>query len=253
MTKIVLFKSESDGGDIFLEQLEKNNFSVQSIRSIDFAFKNLDTLAARLKRPCDYEGIIFTSPRSIFATQHSLQSGDGADNAMKSWSDKRNFTVGESTYNFAKNLLSLETSGKEAGNALNLSAIIVNEYSANNLSKPFLFPCGNLKQDILEKNLNERSIQLECVEVYETIPHPNLESAIKRLKEEDDIDFIVFFSPSGIKYSLPFAIHHNLELSKFKLIAIGPSTRRCLSDNNLKCYATCEKPSPESLLNVLKS
>ncbi|KAG5681734.1 hypothetical protein PVAND_011143 [Polypedilum vanderplanki] len=249
MTKIILFKSESDGGDKFVEELEKNNFVVQSIPSIDFEFKNLDILSEKLRKSNDYEGIIFTSPRSIFATQQLLKSNP--DN-LKSWSDKRNFTVGESTYNLAKKLISLETAGKEAGNAQNLSTIIISCYNKNKLTKPFLFPCGNLKQDILEKNLNENSILLDCIEVYDTIPHPNLENAILKLKEEDDINFIVYFSPSGIKYSMPFIKHHNLPLSKCKLIAIGPSTKRCMRDYNLECYAMCEKPSPESLLNVLK-
>jgi uroporphyrinogen-III synthase len=252
MPKVVLLKSESDGNDIFVEELNRNKFAVLSIASIDFGYKNLDTLADKLRKPTDYEGIIFTSPRSIVATQHCVQKD--TDCLIKFWCDKRNFTVGEASYNHAKKLLSLETTGKDAGNAQNLSAIIIDDYGRKNLSRPFLFPCGNLKQDILEKNLNERSIALECVEVYETIPHPNLESAVKNLKEqEDDIDFIVFFSPSGVKYSLPFMTHHNVQLSKIKLIAIGPSTKRCMSDNNLECYATCEKPSPESLLDVLSS
>lgn len=248
MVKVILFKSESEGSDKFVELLKENNFEVGSIPSIDFRFKSLDILLDKFKHPESYEGVIFTSPRSIYATQQSLANDD---RIKKNWSDKKNFTIGDSSHSLARELLSLESNGKESGNAQNLSPIIIEDYKRNNLCRPFLFPCGNQKQDILGDNLRAHGIQLEYVEVYETIPHPNLESAVKEIKCNSDIDFIVYFSPSGVKYSLPFVKTHEIDLSKIKLIAIGPSTQKCMRDNDLKCYKMCEKPSPESLLEIL--
>lgn len=246
MFKIVLFKSESDGPDRFVEELQKHNFSVQSITSIDFGFKNLELLSDKLNKLDDYEGIVFTSPRSIIATQKSTDN-----KIFEKWNDKElNYTVGESTGKLAADLLNLSTKGQEAGHALKLSAIIANDFNAQSATRPLLFPCGNLKQDILGKNLSEHSIKLDAVEVYDTIPHPNLEERVRKLKEEDS-QFFVLFSPSSIKFSLPFINKHQLDLAKIKFIAIGPSTKKCLIDNKLTCYGMCEKPSPESLLNVL--
>lgn len=248
--KVILFKSESDAPDKFVEVLEKHNFNVQSIASIEFLFKNLDTLYEKLNKSECYEGIIFTSPRSIFATQQSLKT-ENDKVMMRVWNDKRNFTVGDSTYNLAKSILNVESKGSESGNAQMLSAFIVKYFQENRLSKPFLFPCGNLKQDILEKNLKQHSINLDHVEVYDTIPNKNLGNSIKEMTDQN-IDYIVFFSPSGVKYSLPFIRLHNMDLTKIKVIAIGPSTKLTLDQNMINCYAMCEKPSPESLLNVLK-
>jgi uroporphyrinogen-III synthase len=87
MKKVVLFKSESDGSDKFVDILEKNNFSVISIPSIEFNFKSFDELLSKLKRPDDYEGIIFTSPRSIYATQQAVSTDN---NVLKFWTDKVN-------------------------------------------------------------------------------------------------------------------------------------------------------------------
>lgn len=250
MTKVVLFKSESDGSDQFVEVLEKNNFIVRAIPSIDFYFKNLDILLEKLKNASDYEGLIFTSPRSIFATQQAVKEEED-DDVLKSWSDKTNFTIGDSSHDLAMSLLNVPSNGKESGNAQNLSPVIIDAYKKNNLTLPFLFPCGNQQQDILGQNLREYAIQLEYVEVYDTIAHPNLESAIEEMKTDDSISYIVYFSPSGVKCSLPLIKKHDVNLANIKLIAIGPSTQKCLQQNNLQCFKMCKKPSPESLLQCL--
>lgn len=248
--RVVLIKSESEKSNKFVEHLLKHNFYVESIASIDFRFKNLDILNDKLKKLDDFEGIVFTSPRAVIATQKSTASPDDKK-IFEKWADKElNYTVGESTGMMAKNLLNLITKGQLAGNAQNLSKIIAEDFTARSATRSLLFPCGNLKQDILGKNLSENSINLDVVEVYDTIPHPNLEESIRHLKT-CIADFVVFFSPSSVKFSLPFIHKHKLNVTNIKIIAIGPSTKRCVEDNNLVCYGMCEKPSPESLLNVL--
>ena len=193
-------------------------------------------------------GLIFTSPRSIFATQQAVKD---EEDVLKSWSDKKNYTIGDTSHDLALNLLKIPSTGFEAGNAQNLSPIIIDDYKKDNLALPFLFPCGNQQQDILGQNLRTHAIQLEYVEVYETIPHPNLDIAIEEMKKDNGINYIVYFSPSGVKFSLPFIKKHDVNLSNVKLIAIGPSTQKCLQQNDLQCFKMCEKPSPKSLLECL--
>ena len=196
-----------------------------------------------------FPGLIFTSPRSIFATQQAVK--DEEDDVLKSWIDKKNYTIGDTSHDLALNLLKMPSTGFEAGNAQNLSPIIIDDYKKDNLALPFLFPCGNQQQDILGQNLRTHAIQLEYVEVYETIPHPNLDIAIEEMKKDNGINYIVYFSPSGVKFSLPFIKKHDVNLSNVKLIAIGPSTQKCLQQNDLQCFKMCEKPSPKSLLECL--
>ena len=245
MIKVVLFKSESEDSD-WTDSLTGQGFEVALIPSIDFRFKNLDILKDKFKNIGEYEGVIFTSPRSILATQQSLST---CDDILELWRDKKNYTIGEASQNLAKTNLKLNSSGSEAGNAERLAPIIAEDYRRCNLKGPFLFPCGNQKQDILGENLRKHGISLDYTEVYETIAHPNLEEAIKKLTVPN---FIVYFSPTGVKYSLPFLRKYQVNLAKTKLIAIGPSTLKCLQNNNLECYKMCAKPSPESLLEILK-
>ena len=248
MPGVVLFKSESDGPDKFVKVLEDNNFAAPiSINCLDFRFKNLDLLKERLKTPDEYEGIIFTSPRAVHGVAEIVKDESEITN---SWNVKSNFCVGESTSELSQRLLKLSPLGKESGNAQNLATFIISRYEAKAPTKSFLFPSGNLKQDILEKSLKDRNLELEALEIYETCQHPTLDKSIEDLNL-NKVDFFVFFSPSGIKFSHPLLVKHQIDLENIKLIAIGPSTKKAIEELGLKCHQTCTKPSPESLIEAL--
>lgn len=244
MTVVVLFKADTDGSDKFVNHLENHKFNVCSIACLDFQFINLLTLKNKLSQANDYAGLIFTSPRSVQAAYKANQSDE-----LIPWKNLRNYTVGNTTGELAQRLLHLKTNGSEAGNAKNLSEIIINDGPSE---KPFLFPSGNLKQDILEKALLREGIKVDGLDVYETIPHPELETSIASMKKRK-IDYIVYFSPSGIKFSLTLIKKHEWNLTCIRFIAIGPSTKKLMEENGLECYKMCEKPSPESLLQALST
>ncbi|CAO1414071.1 unnamed protein product [Diamesa hyperborea] len=248
MATVVLFKSESiDQSDKYVDLLEKH-FKVISIPTLDFVYKNLDELKEKLENASRYSGIIFTSPRSINAVVKSLKN----DKLPEDWKSLKNYSVGESSHDLAQSLLNLDTHGNEAGNAKELAKIIAKDNEQIAQEKPLLFPSGNLKQDILEKSLSSHEIHLTPIEIYETIPHTSLTTAINELKN-DNVDFIVYFSPSGLKFTHPILIDCKIDLKLIKLIALGPSSKKAIEDLNLKCYAMCDKPTPESLLQTLLS
>lgn len=245
MTKVVLIKSESEGEDKFVKELEKNDFVVETITSIDFVYKNINLLFEKLSMSNEYDGMIFTSPRAV----NALEKVDKL--LLNEWKVKKfNYSVGESTAKLVEKLLDIETKGSEAGNAQKLSELIINDYcDKTDMKKKLLFPCSSLKQDILGKNLKAQSIDLDIIEVYETIQHPALENSIKNLTK---IDFIVFFSPSSVNFLLPIFSKHKIDLNDVKIIAIGPSTEKCLNTCNIECSEKCEKPSPVCLVNVIQ-
>lgn len=248
MPVVVLLKSESEGPDKFVEALEEKNFDVRSITCLDFQFISLDELKIKLDDADQYEGIIFTSPRAVHAVHKAI--GEKSED-LTSWKQKNNFAVGDSTSELAKSLLNVDTTGQQSGNAKNLASFVIESVKEKS-TKPFLFPSGNLRQETLEKSLNESGIEVESLEVYETIPHASLDESIENLKTEK-VDFLVYFSPSGVKFSLPILKKHQIDLSKLKIIAIGPSTKKSLDENDLQCYRTCSKPSPESLIETLSN
>lgn len=245
MPVVVLFKSESDGPDKFAKLLEDNNFDVRSIACLEFQFKNSELLSEKLSSADDYAGLIFTSQRAVRAVDKAVERRA----VLADWAGKTNYSVGESTSELARSLLQLETQGQLSGNANELAGFIISKHKGES-SKPFLFPSGNLKQDVLEKNLQDQAIEVESVEAYETVQHPTLGESIKILKSVK-IGFLVFFSPSGIKFSLPILKKHGIDLRDLKIIALGPSTRKSLEENGLECHRMCSSPTPGDLLAAL--
>jgi len=248
MALVVLFKSESDGPDKYVELLEANNFEVKPISCLSFQFKNIDLLLEKLRSPDDYGGLIFTSPRAVFGVQKAVELHPYI---LCPWVEKENYSVGERTFELSQKLLNLQTKGKESGNAEQLSSLIISDKRDKiPASKPFLFPSGNLKQDTLEKSLKKSSINVTSVELYETVEDPKMEKSIRELKALH-VDFMVYFSPSGIKFTLPLLRKHDINLTSIKIIAIGPSSKKALEEKGLECFHSCKEPTPQSLLETL--
>jgi uroporphyrinogen-III synthase len=146
------------------------NFSVAEADYIDVANQSFD-----LKSSNDY--LIFTSQNAV----ESLLENEKAPE-LKS---KKCFCVGEKTKAM------LETNGFQviagADYASELASIICNQYGKSS----FTFFCGNLRRDILPDALRLAGITFEEVEVYET--------RLTSHKAADNLNGILFFSPSGVQ------------------------------------------------------
>lgn len=244
--KVVILKSESESSDAYASLLTENNFEAIFVPTLEFGFKNLDTLRAKLEEPENFSGIIFTSPRSVEACEQAVKQ----THFDKKWKELYNYCVGDVTHNIIHTALDMNARGKATGNANNLAEYIFDSLDGARLTLPFLFPCGNLRQDTLQLKLLEFGYFLEAVEVYETVAHQRLEENLRRALV-DDHEYLAFFSPSGVLHVKAALQKLNVDLSQYKLIAIGASTRKCLESNDLTVYKTAEKPSVEYLVKAL--
>ncbi|XP_058452977.1 uroporphyrinogen-III synthase-like [Malaya genurostris] len=248
MKKVVILKSENDNSEVYTALLQKAGFEPVFIPTLDFCFKNLDILRDRLLSPYKYSGLIFTSPRSITAVRDAL----GGHRLKDDWKTLENYCVGEPSHDLILTSLELETKGQHSGNASNLADVMKTDLYNKTITLPFLFPCGNLKQDVLQNKLSEYGYSIDCVEVYETIPHEDLElSLINLFRDSAAPDFLLFFSPSGIDYCGAIFERHKLNHSGCKIVAIGPSTKKAIENKGYTVHRTAEKPSPEYVVSAL--
>lgn len=249
MKGVVLLKSESESTDSYTELLRENNFRPLFVPTLEFRFKLLDKLREKLQAPDQYSGIVFTSPRSVEACEEAL--GEQQLKIDDKWSTLHNYCVGEVTHNMIHVALGLNARGKHSGSANTLADFIFENLEGARLDKPFLFPCGNLRQDTLQLKLMDFGYFLDPVEVYETVAHTELEANLKHALIDEKAEYLAFFSPSGVNYTNAILKKLDVNLSNFKLIAIGPSTRKCLESNGFQVYKTAEKPSVEYLVKAL--
>ncbi|KAG5891866.1 hypothetical protein JTB14_015885 [Gonioctena quinquepunctata] len=245
---VLLLKSQTgeNASDKYQELLNSNGYEVKQVKSLVFEFKNIEILREKLKNVKDYEGIIFSSPRCVkgvcMATIDEVY--------LNSWRTKHNFAVGEATYKEALDNLGLECKGKESGNAVNLSKVILSDKSL--FSKPFLFPHGNLKTDSLQRELNKDGLEMEGVLVYDTIPNPDIKKEIVECTDNfsNIPEYVVFFSPSGLHSSINY-LRKIPDFTNAKIIAIGPVTELALKEGNLTIFGVTKNPTPQDVLNIV--
>lgn len=244
---VIIFKSESESTEVYAAELQHHFFNPIFVPTLSFGFKNLEKLHAKLQHPDDYEGIIFSSPRCVEAVVKALDKQE----LPGGWKMLHNYAVGEVTHNFAlTELQQLFTHGKTTGNARNLAEFIIDKHDGSK-DLPFLLPCSNIAQDTLSLRLKEEGYRIDACEVYETKCSPDLAEKMEKALMADNIEFLAFFSPSGVNCAHEYFKAKDINMNKYRLVAIGPSTRRALESKGLKVYCTAERPTVEHLIKVL--
>jgi uroporphyrinogen-III synthase len=95
----------------------------------------------------------------------------------------------------------------------------VNVLDKSEYVKPFLFPHGNLKTDILKVELSKENLTIEEVLVYDTLPNPSIERDLLECTDRFTTipEFLVFFSPSGLHSSLEYLRKIPVDLNLVKV------------------------------------
>ncbi|XP_064603951.1 uroporphyrinogen-III synthase-like [Liolophura sinensis] len=250
--KVVLFRCPSqvdDDRDPYEKLLSSSECCVSSIPVLEFDFQNLEDLSMAVTNVQDYSGIVFTSPRAVEAVQRVLPMISAWDEVKTKWKERPAFAVGKTTCNQARDL-GFTVTGEDTGNARNLSTFILD--SIHRGAKPLLYPCGNLKQDTLSKVMSENGQRLKEIVVYKTSQNSNLEDLIsEHLQKEGLPSYLVYFSPSGVRYTQDILHRHGVPLDHIQVVAIGPSTEEELKKHKISVYGTALKPTPESLYQVI--
>lgn len=243
-------KSLTESNLKYEDVLVSAGYNINCVSPLQFKYVNSASLLDALNRPNDHSGIIFTSPRAVEATHQ--QYSKLMVGVHSSWLDKKMFSVGETTANIIKEKLKFNAMGAHTGNSQQLAAFIIDEIPA--FDKPLLFPCGNLKKEDLPLLLAKQDRDFRAITCYETSCDPSLESNLKSVVENFGVaNIVVFFSPSGVEYTIPILTDLGLNMSDMKFIALGPSTTAALVAANVPVAGVCASPSPEKLLHVLKA
>lgn len=241
MKKVILFKCESEE---YKKVFNECNLEAIFIEPLQFVFNNKEQLSEKLLQN-EYHGLILTSPRAIEAVSKCWDP-------MKFviWNTKRIYTVGEASSHKIKLLLGLESLGASAGNAENLTKIILNDNTHNS---KFLFPCGNLSSETVPSKLEASGITVDPITVYETKENENLKSCLMELNSNIEPWCMVFFSPSGCEY-----IHRQLQTFSNKLcnlpyFAIGNSTAHKIENLGVEIAGIAAKPEAQSLVESIQN
>ncbi|XP_050682491.1 uroporphyrinogen-III synthase-like [Leptidea sinapis] len=240
MKKVVLFKSTSED---YRKVCEDNNYEAIFVEPLEFIFINLQELCEKLKL-ADYHGIILTSPRAVEAISKCW-----SPSKYNIWNSKRIYTVGEASGHKIKLMLGLESLGLETGNAENLAKLITSE---NPVPSKFLFPCGNLRSEVLPNILKRSGIEVDPLTVYETKENNSLRENLMDLNNNVNPCCMVFFSPSGCEYVYRQLQTFNNKLSNLPHFAIGNSTAHKIENLGVEIAGVASRPRADTLIETVR-
>lgn len=259
---VLLLKSESAEDKYHQEIFKTCNLDVVSIPVLDFAFKNIEQLATCLFEIKSYGGLIFTSQRAVNGFSMALNSVNSQANGRLICSfieEKKIFVVGKAT---EKSLMEVsekfntkfKCDGAQEGCAENLANYMKGLSYVCKETRPFLFICGYRARDAIPRMLRESNIALKSICVYDTIQNFQLTENLSDLfAERSDPKVIVFFSPSGIEFSLEKIRNSVLAFDEIKIVAIGQTTANSLTEYGCQIDGISEKPTADHLSLKIKS
>lgn len=245
--KVCILKAQSDDDSgTYVQIMRESDLVPEVIPVLSFEYCNLSHLKDLLNKPQDYSGIIFTSPRAVHAVSGSIGS---AENFPSEWQDRSFFTVGEATKRILFNELNADGKCGDTENAVGLADLILK----GTYDRPLLFPCSDMRRETLPSLLSQRGILLEEISVYHTKAHPQLEENLNFATAQgtEFPEYIIFFSPSGIKYALPILNKLNAPFDSIKVVAIGGTTQAALKEANVSVWSCSTKPNPNDLLKAI--
>lgn len=254
---VLLLKGEKKDNaqlDSYISVLgEQGGYDVTCIPVLDFHFINVELLREALHHPDDYSCLLLSSQRAVEAM--SKADADAEGHLLSSWSKKRTYVVGSATGQFAESI-GLKVKGAESGNSEKLATILIEDLLSDGClsSKPVLFPCGNLKLETLPSSLQAAGLTVQCLTVYETTPDDNLKQNLEAfISNNGCAEYIVFYSPSGVKYAFHLLQQLGFLISDVKLVAIGPTTEKAITANGAIVWGTSVQPNAQHLLQLLLS
>jgi len=244
--KVVLLKEATQQNDPYVTSLSQL-MSVKCIPVLCYNYINKEQIQHSLQNVSMYNGIIFTSPRGVLAVKKAFKT------PLPCWANVICYTVGEATKREAEKL-GFNCKGEKSGTGAVLAHLIVNDKVNFDNDKNLLFISGTIKRPELSNIIIEAKLGLKDIIAYETFCDPSIELKIKHYLDSQGVpDFLVFFSPSGVKFCLDMWREiWNLN-SKFSfVVSIGTSTTEKLESEGIKNIVTASSPNPKSLLDVIE-
>lgn len=193
--------------------------------TVDFrSFIRIDEVAGKEVRkakinPADYSAIIFNSRNGIdhfFRVCEELR--------VKMSAETKYFCTSEAIALYLQKYIQYRKRkvffGKGRGDA-GLRDVL--KKHKNN--EKFLFPCSDIRKDIIPDYMNENGFDWDEVVMYQTVPAD--------LSDLEDVfyDMIVFFSPMGVE-SL-YKNFPDFKQNKTRIAAFGPTTRKAIEEHGL--------------------
>ncbi|KAJ3040459.1 hypothetical protein HDV00_010896 [Rhizophlyctis rosea] len=221
---------------------------------------NQDELSSTLRHPDQFAGLVITSKRALESISNVLAKDVSTKKngttplpeVWKQWLAKPVYVVGPETARVAEEMGLTDVRGKESGRAEVLVTEIINA-KADFGGKPLLFLAGSKHRGTLPDGLQQAGVDFRTIVVYETEGSKRVDEEVERLLEgqKGGVDWVVFFSPLGVRTALPVLRSKSCWGEGLKVAAIGPTTAKEVEDSGVVVTITAAKPNVDSLVMAI--
>ena len=250
---VILFRAPEEDNlvDPYIQAVERCKKRAVCVPVLGFKHINLQALYKALCEPKAYSGLILTSPRAVKAVVEATSSTDWVQSYCLPWSKLPTFVVGQATEQGAKEL-GLATVGEDSGSAESLLPHILQRIPPGGL--PLLFPCGNLRRETIPAALRKHGVIFVSLTVYETSAAAGIRESLHEVINTHGLpNALVYYSPSGVRFTWAELEALHLNTDKIDFVAIGPTTKNALLDQGVRVAAVAAKPTPQGLMEAILS
>ena len=238
MHSVLLLKEKKSLQDDYETLLTLNGFQVEFMQVLKTEFINQNQVFGLFSTQPNHTcaGLIVTSQNAGRALDFASIHPDWLLNVPV-------FCVGEATGKRMEKLGFKTCLGQECGNAKALAEFIINQNIMGRIDAAqeghYLFLTGDKTKAVLPDTLQEASLKVVQVQVYQTVNIEDIDSEVLNGKIN------VIFSPSGLA-KIDFSL-----IESCQWIAIGPTTRKALEDCGINCFQA-KAPTPKGLLEAIR-
>jgi uroporphyrinogen-III synthase len=259
--------------DPYNRLFSEHGFDCIFVPVIERALQHQDQLKTLFERSPDSGclGIIITSKMAATALQNVWETLHEKQATLNLWRDLKFYQIGTSSVSIVEGM-GFKALGSDCGRAEELADYIIENSKvgsnstalAASSSPYFLFLCGDKRLGILPAKLKEAGLLVKEQPVYGTTLSTRFSNELEDilLIKERSIDWVVFFSPSGVDVALDVITARQAsgchQLTDVRFATIGPTTSNYIHTQSntvglkIEVKAVASKPNPQALLDSIK-
>jgi uroporphyrinogen-III synthase len=114
-----------------------------------------------------------------------------------------------------------------------------------------LYPRSAMGRDVLPDELRAAGFDVLAIDVYRTLPEPNVDQRVLDRVRRGEVDLITFASPSSVRHVVGLLGSNCVGLSTIPVVCAGPVTAKAAQEAGLLVTAVSESPDAAAMSNAI--
>lgn len=114
-----------------------------------------------------------------------------------------------------------------------------------------LYPRSAMGRDVLPNELRAAGFDVLAIDVYRTLPEPNIDRRVLDRLKRGEVDVLTFASPSSVRHLVALLASESIALNTIPVVCAGPVTAHAAREAGLFVAAVSESPDIASMSKAI--